>query len=57
VSDLATWDDVRRVALTLPEVDEQSSRDGLPVWRVAMPEGRRTCILMVKMSTQGVDEV
>lgn len=31
---MATWDDVRRVALALPETIEQLSRDGVPAWRV-----------------------
>jgi hypothetical protein len=30
---MATWDDVRRIAFTLPETEEQSSR-GVPGWRV-----------------------
>ncbi|HEY1591686.1 MAG TPA: MmcQ/YjbR family DNA-binding protein [Solirubrobacteraceae bacterium] len=30
---MATWDDVRRLALSLPETDERDSR-GLPHWRV-----------------------
>ncbi len=30
---MATWDDVRRIALSLPETSEQLSR-GLPQWRV-----------------------
>jgi len=30
---MATWDDVRRIALALPETDERS-RDGIPQWRV-----------------------
>jgi hypothetical protein len=30
---VATWDDVRRIALSLPETSEQLSR-GLPQWRV-----------------------
>ena len=30
---MATWDDVRRIALSLPETSEQPSR-GLPQWRV-----------------------
>ena len=30
---MATWDDVRRLALSLPETDERESR-GLPHWRV-----------------------
>jgi hypothetical protein len=28
-----SWDDVRRIALALPETSEQASR-GLPHWRV-----------------------
>ena len=31
---MATWDDVRRIALALPETVELSSRDGVPQWRV-----------------------
>lgn len=31
---MATWDDVRRIALTLPETTERSSHEGLPQWRV-----------------------
>ena len=31
---MATWDDVRRLALRLPQTEEQTSRDGLPAWRV-----------------------
>ena len=31
---MASWDDVRRICLDLPETDEQSSRDGIPAWRV-----------------------
>jgi hypothetical protein len=31
---MATWDDVRRIALALPETDEHPSYDGLPAWRV-----------------------
>jgi len=31
---MATWDDVRRIALALPATTEQSTRDGLPGWRV-----------------------
>ncbi|HEY2763270.1 MAG TPA: MmcQ/YjbR family DNA-binding protein [Pseudonocardiaceae bacterium] len=30
---MATWNDVRRIALALPETSEQSSR-GIPGWRV-----------------------
>ena len=30
---MTTWDDVRRIALSLPETSEQLSR-GLPQWRV-----------------------
>jgi hypothetical protein len=32
--DMATWDDVRRIALELPETVERSSRDGILEWRV-----------------------
>jgi hypothetical protein len=31
---MATWDDVRRIALALPETVERSSREGVPEWRV-----------------------
>lgn len=31
---MATWDDVRRIATGLPEVTEQSSRDGIAAWHV-----------------------
>lgn len=31
---MATWDDVRRIALALPETVERSSRDGRLDWRV-----------------------
>jgi hypothetical protein len=31
---MATWDDVRRIALELPETVERSSRDGILEWRV-----------------------
>jgi hypothetical protein len=31
---MATWDDVRRIALALPETTEQSSREGSAQWRV-----------------------
>lgn len=31
---MATWDDVRRIALALPETDERTSGDGLLGWRV-----------------------
>ncbi len=31
---MATWDDVRRLALALPEAAEGTSRDGLPGWSV-----------------------
>lgn len=31
---MATWDDVRRLALALPETSERPSYDGLPAWRV-----------------------
>ncbi|SCF22440.1 hypothetical protein GA0074695_4511 [Micromonospora viridifaciens] len=31
---MATWDDVRRIALALPEATERGSYDGLPAWRV-----------------------
>jgi hypothetical protein len=30
---VATWDEVRRIALALPETSERSSR-GIPAWRV-----------------------
>ncbi|MER7458730.1 MmcQ/YjbR family DNA-binding protein [Micromonospora sp. NPDC126480] len=31
---MATWDDVRRIALDLPETTEAPSYDGLPAWKV-----------------------
>lgn len=31
---MATWDDVRHIALGLPEVTEQSTYGGMPAWRV-----------------------
>ncbi|MEV1333201.1 MmcQ/YjbR family DNA-binding protein [Micromonospora costi] len=31
---MATWEDVRRIAATLPETAEHPSYDGLPAWRV-----------------------
>lgn len=31
---MATWEDVRQVAATLPETLERSSADGRPEWRV-----------------------
>ncbi|MGQ5261622.1 MmcQ/YjbR family DNA-binding protein [Micromonospora sp. ZYX-F-536] len=31
---MASWDDVRRIALALPETSERASYDGLPAWRV-----------------------
>ena len=31
---MATWDDVRRIALSLPETGERPSHDGLAAWRV-----------------------
>ncbi len=31
---MATWDDVRRLALALPETDEHPSYGGAPAWRV-----------------------
>jgi hypothetical protein len=31
---MATWDDVRRIALALPEASERSSGDGSAQWRV-----------------------
>jgi hypothetical protein len=34
VSPMATWEDVRRLALALPQTFERSSRDGLPGWSV-----------------------
>ncbi len=34
VSRMATWDDVKRFALRLPQTVERSSRDGVPSWRV-----------------------
>jgi hypothetical protein len=32
---MAEWEDVRRIALALPETDEQSSGEGLLQWRFA----------------------
>jgi hypothetical protein len=34
VSHMATWDDVRRLALALPRTVEETSRDGLLAWSV-----------------------
>lgn len=34
VSDVATWGEVRRLALALPGTTEESGRDGVPGWRV-----------------------
>jgi hypothetical protein len=34
VAGMATWDDVHRIALALPETVERSSRDGIRQWRV-----------------------
>lgn len=31
---MATWDDVRRIALALPETTERGSHDDRPAWRV-----------------------
>jgi hypothetical protein len=31
---MATWDDVRRIALSLPETGERPSHDGIAAWRV-----------------------
>ena len=31
---MATWDDIRRIAQTLPETQERESGDGLLEWRV-----------------------
>ncbi|MGN9810268.1 MmcQ/YjbR family DNA-binding protein [Micromonospora sp. BQ11] len=31
---MATWDDVRRIASSLPETTEKPSYDGLPAWKV-----------------------
>ncbi|MFI7429930.1 MmcQ/YjbR family DNA-binding protein [Micromonospora sp. NPDC049836] len=31
---MATWDDVRRIALALPETSERGSYDDRPAWRV-----------------------
>ncbi|SCE96188.1 MmcQ/YjbR family DNA-binding protein [Micromonospora mirobrigensis] len=31
---MATWDDVRRLALALPETTERGTYDDLPAWRV-----------------------
>ena len=32
--EMASWDDVRRIALALPETTERASHDRLPAWRV-----------------------
>jgi hypothetical protein len=34
VPNVASWDDVRRLALALPGTAEAPSHDGLPAWRV-----------------------
>ena len=34
VSDMATWEDVRRIAMALPETVERASPDGVLEWRV-----------------------
>lgn len=34
VSGMATWEDVRRLALALPETGERPSHDGVAAWRV-----------------------
>jgi hypothetical protein len=34
VSDMATWDDVRRLALALPQTVEGASREGMLSWSV-----------------------
>src|SRR4051794_15522755 len=34
VADVATWDDVRRLALALPDTSEKTRADGLMQWRV-----------------------
>ncbi len=31
---MASWDDVRRIALALPETSERPTHDGAPAWRV-----------------------
>lgn len=31
---MASWDDVRRIALALPEASERARRDGLRFWEV-----------------------
>jgi hypothetical protein len=34
LSAMATWDDVRRIALDLPQTSEAPSHDGLAAWRI-----------------------
>lgn len=34
VGSMATWEDVRRIALALPETGERPSHDGIAAWRV-----------------------
>lgn len=34
VSRMATWEDVRRIALAMPETGERPSHDGIAAWRV-----------------------
>ena len=35
---MATWEDVRRIALGLPETGEHPSYQGAPAWKVRAPK-------------------